>query len=79
MKLETLQDRINSAKAKIEKKQSTIEKKTLLIEKKTSQLNKMGFTVDSDSKEVYNIKLEAAWLIWDISYLKQDIICQNIK
>lgn len=62
MKLETLNERIANAEAKISKKQNTITKKTALIEKKNSQIAK-----ETDENERY-------WLVCDTNHLREDIL-----
>lgn len=61
MRIETLRDRINNAKAKIEKKQNTITKKEATITKKLNQIAK---TEDEHDRR---------WLEFDIKHLKEDI------
>lgn len=73
MKIETLNDRIANAKAKIEKKGETINKKEALIQKKEAKLQKMGYSLESDIHEVSKESSEAFWLMCDIEHLKEDI------
>lgn len=73
MKLETLQERIQNAKAKIEKKQNTITKKEALIIKKEAAIRKLGFNPNADKHEVSMISTEAFWLICNVDNLKDDI------
>ena len=61
MKIETLNERISMAKAKIEKKQNTIEKKLRLIDKKNALIEK---TEDEQ---------ERRWLGFDVRNLNEDI------
>lgn len=61
MKIETLNERITMAQAKIEKKQNTIEKKLKLIEKKNALIEK---TEDAN---------ERRWLDYDVRHLHEDI------
>lgn len=79
MKIETLQERITKAEAKIEKKKTTIIKKTAQIEKKSAYLaskygidsktfnkyNREGFDADA-SEDIY-------WTMCDIDSLEDDI------
>lgn len=74
MKLTTVQDRINNAKAKIERKSGTIEKKTKLIEKKTEQLFKLGYSREAKWDAAKADSREAYWMICDIENLEDDII-----
>ena len=60
MKLETLNERIANAEAKIEKKTATIAKKTALISKKEAMLTK------ADEKEKW-------WIECEIEHLHEDI------
>lgn len=77
MKIETLKDRIDNAKAKIEKKENTIIKKTALIAKKEDKIRKLGFEPSDDQREVANISKEAFWLMCDIESLEDDITRGN--
>lgn len=70
MRIETLNDRIANAKAKIEKKTNTITKKEALIVKKTDKLQKLGFSLDSENLRDSN---DAWWLSCDIGHLEEDI------
>lgn len=82
MKITTLQERIEKAKAKIEKKQNTIVKKTGQIEKKYKALEKLGvedpsnhdreeFRYLQDTNE--DLFREIFWTYSDINHLKEDI------
>ena len=62
MKLETLNERIANAEAKISKKQNTITKKAALIEKKNAQIAK-----ETNENERY-------WLVCDTNHLREDIL-----
>lgn len=78
MKIETLRDRIQKAKAKIEKKQNTIVKKTAQIEKKYDALRKLGVE-DPQSKSKMDFRGSANfddiyWTYCDIEYLQADIV-----
>lgn len=77
MKLTTVQDRINNAKAKIEKKSGTIEKKTKLIAKKEEQLFKLGYSRETKWDAAKTDSREAYWMICDIENLEDDIIRLN--
>lgn len=68
MKIETLRDRIEKAKAKIEKKQNTIVKKTAQIEKKKIALEK-----ETDVYERRGIESDIEWLEDDIKRLGKEI------
>lgn len=82
MKITTLQERIEKAKAKIEKKQNTIVKKTGQIEKKYKALEKLGVEDPSNhDREEYrhlqdtneDLFREIFWIYAEIGYLKEDI------
>ena len=73
MRIETLQERIQNAKAKIEKKENTIVKKSAWIEKKEAQVRKLGFEPSADRYEVAQVSNEAYWLLCEISTLEDDI------
>lgn len=73
MRIETLQDRIQNAKLKIEKKQNTIVKKQTLIAKKESQIRKLGFEPSVDKYEVSKVSNDGYWLLCEIGYLQDDI------
>lgn len=70
MKLETLRERVNNTKAKIEKKQNTITKKIALIEKKERQIEKLGADPGTATK---SDNMEARWLAYDIESLREDV------
>ena len=72
MRLETLQSRIENAKAKIEKKQNTITKKLALIEKKRMQITKLGLD-PSDEVGLWEKNPDAYWILYDIKVLEMDI------
>lgn len=71
MRLDTLNERIANAKAKIEKKTATIEKKKALIEKKKVQIAKLGF--DPENIEDPRATSDLWWLVCDIGHLEEDI------
>ena len=78
MKLETINERINNAKAKLEKKSSTIQKKLDLIERKKEKLNKAGFAYTSEGKAATKELYHGGdgtwfWLFLDIESLEDDV------
>lgn len=77
MRIELIQNRIDNAKAKIEKKENTISKKKALITKKEDKIRKLGFEPSDDQREVANVSKEAFWLMIDIESLEDDIIRGN--
>lgn len=72
MRLDTLNERIENAKAKIEKKQNTIEKKLALIEKKREKIVKLGGDPDGDKMQNRDNQ-DVYWTLCEIGYLKEDI------
>lgn len=72
MRLDTLQQRIENAKAKITKKEATIIKKQALIEKKRDKLEKLGFDKDVEESDLYG-QDEAFWTACEIGHLEEDI------
>lgn len=72
MRIETLRDRIDNAKAKIEKKQNTISKKMAMITKKEDKLVALGFGRDAGVNETRGHD-EALWIAIDIKNLTEDI------
>lgn len=68
MRIETLEERIKNAKAKIEKKGNTIVKKTALIAKKENKIAK-----ETDENEIRWTEGEIRWLKDDIRRLENEI------